>query len=313
LLIADDLTGACDAAVPFVGHGYRATVLLDLDRAELHDGVLAVNTDSRNDNSCDMHRVACAFRGVRPRILFKKIDSTLRGSAGAEVAAALEAFGCEAAVITPAFPGTGRIVEAGRLRVVDRDDFEPVDVAEHFGPHGLTQFLAGDVVSDADLDQVVAEGLAARRRILWVGSGGLAAALARAIARPKGAADKPRTPGKVLFVIGSDHPVTLEQQRHLLEAHPDSAVLHLECGLGGRLAQARGLAGALFLSGGDTAAMVCRTIEARAIELDDELITGIPLGRIAGGWFDGVPVVTKSGGFGRPDALIQVVEYFTCR
>jgi uncharacterized protein YgbK (DUF1537 family) len=67
---------------------------------------------------------------------------------------------------------------------------------------------------------------------------------------------------------------------------------------------------ALLLSGGDTAALVCRALNARAIELQRELAPGIPCGVLQGGSFDGLPVVTKSGGFGAPDDLIQIADYF---
>ena len=48
------------------------------------------------------------------------------------------------------------------------------------------------------------------------------------------------------------------------------------------------------------------------IDLMDEVLPGIPYGAIRGGAFDGISIVTKSGGFGAPDALIQVAEYFSC-
>ena len=317
LLVADDLTGACDAAVAFAAHGYRATVLLELDRFEAHDGVMAVSTDSRNAPGCDFACIAGAFRGTQPAIVFKKIDSTLRGNIGPEVVAAMQAFGCEAAAIAPAFPALGRIVESGRLRAMGLEDFEPIDVAEYFRPHGLAPYLAGDVLSDRDLDSFVASRLAAGGRILWVGSGGLAAALARAVARPRGATPRARPPsrprGAVLFAVGSGHPVTLEQLRRLLAARPGSAVLRVPCeSLKETLAAAGSRIAALFLSGGDTAAAVCGLLGARAIELEDEIDPGVPRGRLVGGLYDGVPVVTKSGAFGPPDALIRIAEYFTC-
>jgi len=41
-----------------------------------------------------------------------------------------------------------------------------------------------------------------------------------------------------------------------------------------------------------------------------EVLPGIPWGMLRGGRFDGVLVVTKSGGFGAPDALIRIAEFF---
>jgi hypothetical protein len=71
-------------------------------------------------------------------------------------------------------------------------------------------------------------------------------------------------------------------------------------------------AAAILLTGGDTASLFCQAAGVEGIELVKELLPGIPLGVIRGGAFDGVSVVTKSGGFGEPDALIQIAEYFSC-
>jgi len=70
---------------------------------------------------------------------------------------------------------------------------------------------------------------------------------------------------------------------------------------------------ALLLSGGDTAAQVCRAAGVERIDLLDEIIPGVPCGVIRGGGFDGISVATKSGGFGGDDALIQVADYYTCQ
>jgi uncharacterized protein YgbK (DUF1537 family) len=67
---------------------------------------------------------------------------------------------------------------------------------------------------------------------------------------------------------------------------------------------------ALMVSGGDTASLVFRAIGARRITLCDEIVPGVPRGILRGGWLDGLPVVTKSGGFGDPDTLIRVADYF---
>ena len=78
------------------------------------------------------------------------------------------------------------------------------------------------------------------------------------------------------------------------------------------IGNAAGAATALVLSGGDTASLVCRALGVRRIELEDEIVAGIPWGYLSGGAFDGRRVATKSGGFGAPHALIQVADFFTC-
>ena len=71
-------------------------------------------------------------------------------------------------------------------------------------------------------------------------------------------------------------------------------------------------AAALVLSGGDTASLVCRAAGVQRIELCDEIVPGVPRGILHGGEFDGIPVVTKSGGLGDRDALIQIADFFLC-
>ena len=339
LLIADDLTGACDAAVHFARRGYRTHVRLDSHGEET--SVLAISAESRHLSAAElrpvMDELARRLPMAQARILFNKIDSTLRGNVGAEIAAALTAFSCEAAVISPAFPAMGRTVEEGYLRV---GDAEAIDVAArlalessvHVQPSAVyaairagARFISVDAACDRDLDTIAAAGLESGRRILWCGSAGLASALARTLpwggppgpGCPLGPAARPAS--SVLFCIGSSHPVTVEQQRHLLALdRSEHVVLNLSLRpislerVRELVEDAAGTATALVLSGGDTASLVCRALGVRRIQLEDEIVPGIPWGYLSGGAFDGWRVATKSGGFGAPHALIQVADFFTC-
>src|ERR1035438_6288082 len=103
LLVADDLTGACDAAVHFA-----ATVLLVPGANAPGARVLALSTESRDLPPEEIRRALLALAAEYPAgsaaRVFKKIDSTLRGNTGLEIAAAMESFHCDAAVVCPAFP-----------------------------------------------------------------------------------------------------------------------------------------------------------------------------------------------------------------
>jgi uncharacterized protein YgbK (DUF1537 family) len=66
--------------------------------------------------------------------------------------------------------------------------------------------------------------------------------------------------------------------------------------------------GTLALIGGDTAEHIGEQLEWLAIEITGEVDAGIPLGKIVGGILDGVPLVTKAGGFGKADALLQLIN-----
>ena len=355
LILADDLTGACDAAAVFARRGRRTSVPLSADACLAGAEVIALNTETRDAAPQEIHRqVAAAAQcaaALRPHTIFKKIDSTLRGQAGVEIVAAMEAFGCEAALMCPAFPKMNRTVEAGWLRVAGVGKFVPVEIVAYLRAQGVggcahaavegvekalaagAKLIALDAACDDDLDRIAAAGAATGRRILWAGSAGLAGALARRLAASGTAAKMVRPAGPVLFCIGSDHAATLAQQAALVRERRARLVetrveirAALEDGAHALLRIPRGrfraadlwdlLAGAhaaaLALSGGDTAALVCRAAGAERIDLDGEILPGVPCGAIRGGGFDGMAVATKSGGFGGEDALIEVADYFTC-
>lgn len=64
----------------------------------------------------------------------------------------------------------------------------------------------------------------------------------------------------------------------------------------------------LILVGGETAIAVCRALGVDGIEVEREVLPGIPLAWLSGGLAPGVPIVTKAGGFGGPDALIPLMR-----
>lgn len=192
-----------------------------------------------------------------------------------------------------------------------------------------------------DLDAIAAAGLASQKRILWAGSAGLAAALARALwGRPSRSAAAPshrvslleQAPA-VLFCIGSHHPVTMGQERRLVAdrsalavnaetADPRHIAAALESGrhvalrffgrvsaerLASLIAETRA---PILATGGDAASLVWRALGIDHLRIQVEIAPGIPLSVIRGGRRDGAPLVTKSGGFGSPGALIQIADYF---
>ena len=61
-------------------------------------------------------------------------------------------------------------------------------------------------------------------------------------------------------------------------------------------------------AGGETAGTLVEAFGARGIWLCDELEPGVPLGNLAGGEFDGLPIATKAGGFGSPDTLVRMTD-----
>jgi uncharacterized protein YgbK (DUF1537 family) len=129
LILADDLTGAADCAIAFGRRGRAAVVTWGEigDASDRHLPVLAYDTASRGlaaEAAAGRHADVLERLSGPGRLLFKKIDSTLRGQPAAETAAAFahlksrsgSAFG----VFAPAFPATGRTTVDGRVLVNGR-------------------------------------------------------------------------------------------------------------------------------------------------------------------------------------------------
>jgi uncharacterized protein YgbK (DUF1537 family) len=135
IIVADDLTGAADCAARCRGVGLPATIFLDTPAAPLPAGVVAFSTDSRHlSPEAAQQRVIGALSKLSGRRVprwYKKIDSTLRGNIGAELAAmvvaltgqpAAESFVARRrlrALVCPAFPAHQRGLLDGYLVMGD--------------------------------------------------------------------------------------------------------------------------------------------------------------------------------------------------
>ena len=64
---------------------------------------------------------------------------------------------------------------------------------------------------------------------------------------------------------------------------------------------------ALILTGGDTALSVLNLLKVERIEIEGELLEGIVKGRLVGGDWDGLTIITKAGAFGKEDALEKIM------
>lgn len=127
LIIADDLSGAADCAIPCVAAGLETWVALD-QTAQLPatTNVLALDADTRRLPAIlAAARVSDILQRVHQdaALWFKKFDSTLRGNIGAELAAALEVrrqtVPQSLALIAPALPSMGRYTRGGQQYLND--------------------------------------------------------------------------------------------------------------------------------------------------------------------------------------------------
>lgn len=137
-VIADDLTGAGDAGVQFAAAGLRTRTLDDAWTAEHLRGaeVVVIDTASRGLAAAQayerVHAAAARLHGSGLQVVYKKIDSTLRGPLGAEIDAVLDGCGLTLAVVCPAYPAHRRTLVDGVLLV---DDVPVAQTAAAADPH----------------------------------------------------------------------------------------------------------------------------------------------------------------------------------
>ncbi len=222
VVIADDLTGAADTGVAFVRGGATAAVVWQPGTMPEAD-VVVMSTESRQLSRAEaVQRVRAAAvdlgltRGSGLPWVYKKIDSTLRGHPGPELAALLDVIGTRVALVAPAFPAQGRVTVGGvhlvhGVPLADTPFGSEVTVSDvcaclavgvsacqltalrlsavddgkmAYGGEACVRTLAlvADAQTDADLQRIADRALRDGTRVLC-GSAGLAQALAEALSR----------------------------------------------------------------------------------------------------------------------------------
>ena len=269
VVVADDLTGAMDGGVQLLGGG-AVTVQVSPDAgaapARPAGAALVLNTQSRGASAgAARERVRAACAGLARAggaLWFKKLDSTMRGNVGAELAAVHAALAPCAIVCTPALPAQGRTVVGGELRVQGRpvmdtpyrDEIAVVgsssvlDIVRRqwpacrgvrlAAPAGDREFAAAlavapnlivaDAGSEAHLRRLAAAAGApqAGRRLLWAGSAGLLRALAPECAH----GGQLPAAAPLLLMAGSRRALAHAQLRTALAAAPEHLALGLAAG-----------------------------------------------------------------------------------
>ena len=383
LIVADDLTGALDTAGVLRRQGFSSSVVLDAPRLAAQPGVraLALTTETRHlgdprPTLRDLAPALPAGRGV-----YKKIDSTLRGAFGVELAALHELLGAATTAVIPALPAQGRQLIDGTLIVDGASTGIHLPTLLHeqtgmpaghvaldivrSGPDAIrgrletaAPFVVLDAASDQDLRSIAEALRSLDRPMLLAGSAGFAAWLpivwalrpdAPPYERVNAAAQAP-----ILYVFGSANLQTHRQLDRLVEAgvarldlqgeqldNRDAVVaaclgtlrergeVALSLARGPDLSLAavpperqRRLAAqlgemtrrivdvmpevSLVSGGGDTVYAICRALAIGEIVLDGEVLAGLPLGHATIRDGRSLRLVTKAGGFGAADALLEV-------
>jgi D-threonate/D-erythronate kinase len=221
-LIADDLTGALDAAAHFVTAGRPIPVFSGARLPLVLPGSFAIDIGTRDLAAGAAAQVAARYAVMLPVgedvVAFKKVDSLLRGHPGMELASMLKAIAPESCVIAPAFPFHGRVTRNGVQHVLRDGSWQRVgeDVGATLLSEGISfrKRKPGDPVPDGvslwdaetddDLRRIA--NSVPPGPILWCGSGGLAGALGSESVPVPESLERP-----ILGLFGSDHPVTAAQ------------------------------------------------------------------------------------------------------
>lgn len=218
--------------------------------------ITVVDTDTRESSPELAARVIAdvANEIASGRAVFKKIDSLLRGNIEQELAALCTALPDRLVLVAPALPALGRHTrggvqhaeglpvhesgtwtgeEASAPRCVD--DLIPGTIvrleAIRGDPDTLVDTLSGiaddrlaalcDAETDEDLRALVRAAVATGRDVLWVGTSGLASALATETATDAGAVpptSAPQRGERYVAILGSIAPLARQQARALNQA-----------------------------------------------------------------------------------------------
>ena len=256
VVIADDLSGAADCAVTCAVQGLRTLVQLSEAAPSEPAQVLAIDAATRSmpadRAAATVERIVAAFEHASDRVLFKKLDSLLRGHIGPELAAMRCGRTPAVIVIAPALPAQGRTTIDGCV-CLNGQRLAAADAPKMLAAAGLTSAqinlalirgappqlaasmatlarehdaLVCDAETEADL-RAVAAAIAALPRagwegsIIWAGSSGLARHIPEAmgIAGASDPVEEPRFRGPILVVVGSRATLAHEQAREA--ARPD--------------------------------------------------------------------------------------------
>lgn len=242
-MVADDFTGAGDAGVQMSKNGIEAYIAFDPESID-PDKSYVIDTETRNIPADDAYKkVKRVYESILPYSYdhyYKKIDSTLRGNIKAELQAADEILKPDLIVFNPANPDSNRTVVDGILMMngvriceteimrdplclVQQDNlkiFLEDEMEEQVQYFTLAQIrskklsldgsrlITFDVLENSDLKTVVQFILQQGKKVLWVGSAGMANALFYML--------KPHFP--VLGIVGSISETSRLQVRVAVEA-----------------------------------------------------------------------------------------------
>ena len=171
LIVADDFTGSNDTGVQMRKRGIPVDVILFPETIATLESSIVLDTESRNipgEKSAKKvkNQLGSLLENNKFDIIYKKIDSTLRGNIKEEISVVKELMGAEKIVFAPAFPVIGRTTMAGRHYLngvpileteMAKDPIKPVgtdllaNYIDGYGDvvhHGLDEIRSGNINID---------------------------------------------------------------------------------------------------------------------------------------------------------------------
>ncbi|MGI6069711.1 MAG: four-carbon acid sugar kinase family protein [Blautia sp.] len=242
LMVADDFTGAGDTGVQMSKNGIEAHIAFSTQNIDPEKSYV-IDSESRNipaeEAYCKVKAIYEDLAAYPYEHYYKKIDSTIRGNIKAELVAAREVLKPDLIVFNPANPDSGRTVVDGILMMhgvriceteimkdplclVQQDNLKIMleeELQEPVQYFTLAQvrsrdfhlddahIITFDVLENRDMDAVVQFVLGQGKKVLWVGSAGLANSLFSAL----------HVKYPVLAMVGSISETSRKQVRKAVE------------------------------------------------------------------------------------------------
>ena len=343
--VADDLSGSTETLAALGLWGSKVWLNPDHPKGLLNEILagqdLVIDSNSRPLSQVDAKRKARQIAKVlsnlpKDALVFRKIDSLLRGNIATEVE---EALNYGPVIFAPANPKTGRTtveavvyVDGAPLHQTDLWNAESAKPWEsithalgrissvvisldlvHEGQEKLAQTLKEhakleqviicDAATDSDLDIIAAATLTVGK-IQIFGTAGLASAIAR-ILRPNTPAAMPPNvvSQKVMVVVGSIAEASNRQVEELGKNGIKSFTFRAQDGEIPNLEDA--IRSSLVLTGGETARVFLETLGVAWVRPFEEIENGM----IASSTSTSQVVVIKPGSYGDDQTLIRAVNY----
>lgn len=121
-VLADDLTGAAEIGGAALDYGLSVRIVFELySNTNCPEDVLVLDSNSRSKDPNQaynlINRLLAEHNFSEYRFIFKKVDSLLRGPVIPEVRACLNILDFEEAIIVPANPSKGRLIQNGKYYI----------------------------------------------------------------------------------------------------------------------------------------------------------------------------------------------------